>query len=571
MEYKEFGDSGVGLLEPSKPVDALPQTAVIQTLPSSIENSSPVPESADSASIVARLHEFDTKRVGDDRRVRHERAKYINEIIKTQSPSILIDTASHFMSVGDDGKIKESSSLKSLRDRLVKEKGMELAASGMDKVAIVKEQVDLYKGILNKAAEDLPEDKKAHYLSKRLTPNVAAKRRTLEGRNRSKKIEALVTPNSSVTPTQEESISRRMVAEAQQPKIDTAEAALDRAKNPLPSDNPDAFFQGIREQAEKAQPQNVETAAFDRGRQNEAERLHKETDDLIQSEIEKNQAREDAAKEAFEKERAEQKAKFDAVKVETSSGYFDPSSKPDFSDKPLPTEKTNDFFTFVGEKAAKASLEQEKVDATLNRIRQEHDDKAQSEAEKTVDPLKDMREKAVRSVDAGRPVNYGDRIKLRSGIDHEKEYPTIMARTVEELKKKVEESDNTTAAGRVKRFGNKMLKTVIIAGVIYTPLKGVDMLLEDQDTSPTHSTEMILDSSQMPSEQALDDNGIQIDSSPAQGADGSTINNESIRSTADEIITNSPKSETGEVNNPQPQAQGLGAKLRGIFGRNNNG
>jgi len=538
MNDKEVGASGVGLLEPPQPVEALPPTPAIQTLPPSIESALHVPESADSASIVSRLHEFDIKRVGDDRKVRHERAKYIEKLLKTQSLTILTDAASHFMSVGEDGKIKESSSLKSLRDRLVKEKGNELATSGMDKADIVKEQVTLYKSMLVKAADTLPEEQKTHYMSKRLTPNVAAKRRTLEGRNKRTVTEMTGSAPISHTSIEEGSVSRRMLAEAQQPKIDAAQAALDRAKNPLPSDNPDAFFQGIREHAANVQPQNVETAAFDRSRQHEADRLRTDTDNLIKAEEARNQERTDAANEAearrdalksqgtyvdpgdpqdragqervkdyaiqaqealqeanrlaeeavkkaaFEKERAEQKAKFDAVKIETSTGYTNTPSKHDLSDTPLPSEKKNDFFAFVGEKAAEAQLEQTKADEILDDIRQDHVNKAQSEAEEARDPLKDMRERAQRAADAGRPINYGDRIDLRTGRLSVQTQSSIASGIEENMKQNESRSDSMSAEGRVSRFGGQRLRTVVLAGMLASAaLVGPDVINNSQDSS----------------------------------------------------------------------------------------
>lgn len=554
-------EATAGLIEPPEQVEALPPVPEVVALPPAIENMPVAPESADSASIVSKLHEFDAKRVGDDRKVRHERMRYINELIKTQSYSVLMDAASRFMSVGDDGKIKESSSLKSLRDRLVKEKGIELTAQGMDKDAIVKEQVALYKNILTKAAETLPDEQRIRYQSRRLTPNVAAKRRTLEGRNRSKKTEALVTPTSTPAPevsSQTESISRRMIQEAQQPKIDAAQAALDRAKDPLPSDNPDAYFTAIGEHAAKTQSQSVESDAFARGRQNEADRLHKETDNLIQAEIENNQARMEAERAAFEKERAEQKAKFDAVKVETSTGYTNASEKPDFSTTPLPSEQTNEFFASIGKKAEEASQEQSIEDAAMDRIRQEHNEKA-------ADPLKDVRERAQRAAAAGSPINYKDRIDLRTGKLSE---PTqsIMKDIIEENAKRAESKiDTSTAEGRVRRFANSKLRIAAVGALGFTITYGGADMIQDYHQAPSspQATEMVLDSPQMPSAQALTDSGVQIDSGSVQS--------ESPRSVADEMMSNAPKANEGETHATPPQVKGIGAKLRGFFGGNKNG
>lgn len=596
-------EASVGLLEPPEQVGALPPAPEVPTLPPVIENMPVAPESADSASIVSKLHEFDAKRVGDDRKVRHERARYINELVKTQSSDILIDAASHFMSVGDDGKIKESSSLKSLRDRLVKEKGIELAAQGMEKDSIVKEQVGLYKNILTKAAETLPDEQRIRYQSRRLTPNVAAKRRTLEGRNRSKKTEVPVAPASSGVPIATESLSRRMVQEAQQPKIDAAQAALDRAKDPLPSDNPDVYFDDISRKAAEYKVQTDKTdEVLSRVEENKI-------NNFIKAEEARNQARTDAADEAesrrdalksqgtyvdpgdpedttgqervkeyavqaqearqeavrqaeieankaaFEKERAEQRAKFDAVKVETSTGYTDAPEKPDFSSAPLPSAETSEFFASIGRKAADAAEEQTQQDTTMERIKQEH-----------ADPLKDVRERAQRSAAAGRPISYKDRIDLRTGRLTE---PTqsIMKDIIEENAKRVESQiDTSTAEGRVRRFANSKLKLAAIGVLGFTITYGGAEVYQDyhQPTDSTPMTEINLGSSQMPSQQALEESGVQIDSS-------SHASTESPRSVADEMMSNAPHSTEGEVHTAPPQVKGIGAKLRGFFGGNKNG
>lgn len=215
MDNSEVESGGVGVLESSVVSDPTSEVVDGKSFPDSLNTVASVPESADSLGIVDKLHEFDTKRVGDDRRVRHERAKYIDELFKTQSKVLLKEAASHFMSVGQDGKIKDSSSVMSLRDRLVIERGVQLKSEGMSEDQIIQGQVDLYREILTQAASYLPEEQREYYLKYRLNPNVNAKAASLREIARKKRVgsKASVQIVDSVPPTDDSKSSEEDTSE----------------------------------------------------------------------------------------------------------------------------------------------------------------------------------------------------------------------------------------------------------------------------------------------------------------------------------------------------------------------
>jgi hypothetical protein len=615
MDNSNIESGGVGVLEQSPSSDTPPKVDT-QTFPNSLDTAPPVPESADSAGIVDKLHEFDTKRVGDDRKVRHARAKYINELVKTQSESVLREAASHFMTVGDDGKIKESSSVKSLRDRLVKEKGAELTKTGMDQAAVVQGQTALYKDILTTAAQDLPEEQKSHYLSKRLTANVAAKRRTLEGRNPKKKSSVDVSP-SVQTPVQEMPLSRRMqqesldtnVAQAQaaldraqdplassqtesyqaaigvkaaeaaldaakaqaafargrqnninQENVAQAQAALDRARNPLPSDQTDAYFAAIGEHAVKEQAQQDKSdRMFAEGRQRDAQRIADEAaaldaarrqaeaahtqglanaadaaeasrkdnpnyvkpgdpDDTAgqarvrEYRVQENQALQEAQRQADEAaaktradaQLAEQRAKLDAIKVETSKGY---------------TEEPERKFT---NEALKDLLHDTKAQSDMARIRALHRDGRIPEDRKAA--LQAEYDAGKAAYEASFPQGSSNRMTLEEFANSPegkamgarfKAMDAEMSR-LEATKVKDERSARDRLAGFARRlrpnrtgmFVAGFVAGSLVTGAGYEATHSSHVASSDSSSGYTE----VLPSSQMPSEQNLADNGIRIGS-----------------------------------------------------------
>lgn len=673
MDNSNLESGGVGVLEPPVVGDT-PPVPDSQTFPASIDNASRVPESADSSGIVDKLHEFDAKRVGDDRKVRHARSKYIDELVKTQSPVILREAASHFMTVGEDGKIKESSSVKSLRDRLVKEKGISLTSAGIDKAGVIHEQVAMYRDILAAAAEDLPEAQREHYLKRRLNPNVNAKAATLRGEGRKRRTSAESTPVAApasapvfepmrpapmdmeevaahavidrkswqrgghyVNPADPEDIAgqRRMV-EAQKAAAEAARRAQEEAAAEA------------RRQAETAHTQSLTDAAADaesRRKDNLNYVKPGDPDDTAgqarvrEYRIQENQARQDAQRQAdaaatqarIEAQRAEQRPQFDAVKVETSHGFTDAPPKRDFTGVPLPSEQTGTYFNALGEHAANASSQDEDSEA-FDRVRRTKAAEAAAEAsqqamDRARNPLPSeqtdsyfaaigvkaaeanlqrAREEAAfargrqndtikRNVAAVSGAMQADalqqeydRLKAQSDQSRQQEIANYQRpekrvqdealaerfRAMNAELARIEESrsqrQESTTVDRVKGFARRLrkpnnLRLFAVGTMLAATAGGTYLSSEDSHSDvagyedrPAHTE--VLDSAQMPSEQALEENGIRID----KGGDTSgetAIGGESTAASSDESTSGS---EVGDNNDTSAAMPGTESRSGGI-------
>lgn len=122
--------------------------------------------------IQRKLAELDSQRTEQDsphnRKIRREQEAYFRGLFTTHSEEVLKKLA-----------IENQT----FRDLYVKEKGKEFAQTPVgipqDPLVIINKQVALFKELLESYAQTLPEQERQHFLKNRLTPNVAAKRRTL--------------------------------------------------------------------------------------------------------------------------------------------------------------------------------------------------------------------------------------------------------------------------------------------------------------------------------------------------------------------------------------------------------
>jgi len=495
-----------------------------------------VPESADSASIVSRLHQYDGH--GDDRKNRHARGKYIKELIGSQSQQIVQEAASHFMSVGEDGKIKESASVKALRDGLVKERGVELTKGGLDKSAAVAEQVALYKNMLMTAAKDLPDDLKDHYLKKRLTANVAAKRRTLEGRNKRKVAEA--------PPAVEIIRPAKMGLEEA-----AAHAVIDRNGRRRggiyvnPADPEDVAGQQNMVSAQRERDLESrrvqELANLETRRQAEASHTQALTD-AADAAVSNRQNNPNYVNPADPEDRSGQEAvrgirlEEQGLAQEARDRVAREAADARVSATPLPSEQTDAYFAEIRRRAAVQNLDDATAEAKMAKVRQLHRTGMSESTKATLQA----------EFDAGKTAS--DEARQRDIANYQKPEKTVQEKVLVERYRAMtdelnriadgKEKDEKSARGRISGWARRNglailtvppLITAATVGVAYDVAHWNDSNANTSSEDPKPFA-VQLDTSKMPSEQALEDSGVQIvDDTISQAGSGDTLINGDVR------------------------------------------